>query len=40
VLRGGAFSFNQWNARCAYRFRFDPGDGGDDWGFRVALFPL
>jgi len=35
VLRGGSFSFNLYNTRCAYRNWFGPGYGLTDFGFRL-----
>jgi len=41
VLRGGAFNDLPQSVRCAFRFRDDPGDWGDnDSGFRVVLSPF
>jgi formylglycine-generating enzyme required for sulfatase activity/energy-coupling factor transporter ATP-binding protein EcfA2 len=37
VLRGGSWLFDQRNARCAYRDRFDPDGFYDNVGFRLAL---
>jgi iron(II)-dependent oxidoreductase len=40
VVRGGAFTSNERNARCAYRLRNQP----DDWyygiGFRIVVSPI
>ncbi|GAB4443472.1 MAG: SUMF1/EgtB/PvdO family nonheme iron enzyme [Anaerolineae bacterium] len=37
VLRGGSWSINRVNARCAARNRDDPYNGSDDVGFRVVV---
>jgi formylglycine-generating enzyme required for sulfatase activity len=39
VLRGGAFWYDRWNMRCAYRLWYGPyfRDGG--LGFRVVVLP-
>jgi formylglycine-generating enzyme required for sulfatase activity len=37
VLRGGSWSSDQRNARCAYRSWGNPADFDDDLGFRVVL---
>ena len=37
LLRGGSWLFDQRNARCAYRDRFDPDGFYDNVGFRLAL---
>ncbi|HRQ23199.1 MAG TPA: SUMF1/EgtB/PvdO family nonheme iron enzyme, partial [Anaerolineales bacterium] len=39
VLRGGSFSSDRWNARCAYRGRGYPS-GLNRGGFRVASSPI
>jgi len=36
VLRGGSWSLNRFNARCAYRFRFSPNYRSNNVGFRCA----
>ncbi len=36
ALRGGSFVLNQWNARCAVRFRLNP-QFWFDFGFRVVV---
>jgi formylglycine-generating enzyme required for sulfatase activity len=40
VLRGGAFSFNEYYVRCAFRFGYFPDFRDSDLGFRVVLSPL
>jgi formylglycine-generating enzyme required for sulfatase activity len=40
VLRGGAFSSDQSNARCAFRNWDDPSIRSDDIGFRVVVSPI
>ncbi|MBN1936344.1 MAG: SUMF1/EgtB/PvdO family nonheme iron enzyme [Anaerolineae bacterium] len=37
VLRGGAFDFYDWYARCAYRYFVDPDDEYRYFGFRVVV---
>jgi formylglycine-generating enzyme required for sulfatase activity len=37
VLRGGSFYCSLNLARCAYRLRLNPNDGGRDLGFRVVV---
>jgi formylglycine-generating enzyme required for sulfatase activity len=37
VVRGGSWSDNQWDARCAYRGGYAPGNFNGDLGFRVVL---
>jgi formylglycine-generating enzyme required for sulfatase activity len=39
VLRGGSFNDYRNGVRCAYRFWFYPGDGWNDYGFRVVVSP-
>jgi formylglycine-generating enzyme required for sulfatase activity len=39
VLRGGSWSYSQWFARCAYRFRHSPLYRDLSFGFRVAASP-
>ena len=39
VIRGGAFSYGRWQARCAYRFRTFPNYPYNDVGFRVCVSP-
>jgi formylglycine-generating enzyme required for sulfatase activity len=39
VLRGGAFSDDAVNLRCAARDRYDPGDRYGFIGFRIVLAP-
>jgi len=39
VLRGGSFSFDQGNARCAVRVGTDPDGGIGNVGFRLCLCP-
>jgi formylglycine-generating enzyme required for sulfatase activity len=39
VLRGGSFFFNASDARCAYRYNFDPVSGNLSVGFRVVFAP-
>ncbi|MBI5823345.1 MAG: SUMF1/EgtB/PvdO family nonheme iron enzyme, partial [Chloroflexi bacterium] len=39
VLRGGSLSFDEWGARCAFRFVGDFDDFFDYFGFRVCLAP-
>ena len=34
--RGGSWYVGRTNVRCAYRFRFDPGDRDNDLGYRLA----
>jgi formylglycine-generating enzyme required for sulfatase activity len=36
ILRGGSWYDDKVDARCAYRFRYDPGNWDDDYGFCVA----
>jgi formylglycine-generating enzyme required for sulfatase activity len=36
VLRGGSWDGTATHARCAFRGSRSPGDGGDNWGFRLA----
>ena len=40
VVRGGAFDYNQYFARCAVRFRYPPGYRYVSIGFRVCVSPL
>ncbi|MDS4031415.1 MAG: SUMF1/EgtB/PvdO family nonheme iron enzyme [Candidatus Contendobacter sp.] len=40
VLRGGAFGFSAWLARCAYRNDYVPGSRFGGGGFRVVASPL
>ena len=40
VLRGGAFDFNAWYARCAVRFVIVPGLRSVLDGFRVVVSPF
>ncbi len=37
VLRGGSFSYNLWNVRCAYRGRGSPNYHWGNGGFRVVV---
>lgn len=37
VVRGGAFSLMDWNARCACRLRYAPDRRSDNLGFRVLV---
>jgi len=39
VVRGGSWSINQWDARCAFRTGGFPDDFGGDLGFRVVISP-
>ncbi len=39
-VRGGSFFNNQYRARCAYRYRFDPVFHDFNVGFRVVLLPF
>ncbi|NLF78992.1 MAG: SUMF1/EgtB/PvdO family nonheme iron enzyme [Chloroflexi bacterium] len=39
VVRGGSWLDDQVNARCAYRFRLDPGNRFDSIGFRLVRVP-
>jgi formylglycine-generating enzyme required for sulfatase activity len=39
VLRGGAFDVNQWNVRCAVRYRSSPYLRSSFIGFRVVVHP-
>jgi formylglycine-generating enzyme required for sulfatase activity len=39
VLRGGAFSVEEWGIRCASRLRYYPDFALNDLGFRVCLVP-
>jgi len=36
-VRGGAFLYNGWYARCAYRYSYDPHDWDYYTGFRVVV---
>ena len=38
VLRGGSWLFNEWDTRCALRFRLHPDFYSNDVGFRIILF--
>jgi len=40
IMRGGSWFYVSRLARCAYRLRNIPGDGGSHWGFSVSLSPL
>jgi formylglycine-generating enzyme required for sulfatase activity len=40
VLRGGAFDHDHWEARCANRSRHRPDYRGENYGFRVVIFPI
>lgn len=40
VLRGGSFFDNQYEARCAFRFRLNPDLGYPIIGFRVVVSPI
>ncbi|HEY4691152.1 MAG TPA: formylglycine-generating enzyme family protein, partial [Anaerolineae bacterium] len=37
VVRGGAWNYNQWRARCAYRDRNEPDHFDVNFGFRVVV---
>jgi formylglycine-generating enzyme required for sulfatase activity len=39
VLRGGAFHYNGWRVRCAFRFRYYPRRRFNVFGFRVVVAP-
>jgi len=39
VLRGGSWSDEHRNARCAFRYGFDPAGRYSDTGFRVVFVP-
>jgi iron(II)-dependent oxidoreductase len=39
VLRGGAFDFNEWYTRCAFRSRYFPDLRNVNLGFRVVAAP-
>ena len=39
VLRGGAYFFTQWCARCAYRYLNSPYPAHDHFGLRVVVLP-
>ena len=40
VLRGGAFDFNSWDARCSARLSFNPDTRDGSIGFRVVVSPF
>jgi len=40
VLRGGAFDDPRRVVRCAYRYRSNPDDHWDHYGFRVVVVPV
>lgn len=40
VVRGGSWSTDRTRVRCAYRNWYDPGDGLNDLGFRLARTSL
>jgi formylglycine-generating enzyme required for sulfatase activity len=40
TLRGGSFYDVSDNARCAFRFRFNPYGWDGDYGFRVVVSPI
>lgn len=37
ILRGGSWLNNEWNARCAYRIRNNPGIFNNDNGLRLVV---
>ncbi|MCX7108539.1 MAG: SUMF1/EgtB/PvdO family nonheme iron enzyme, partial [Proteobacteria bacterium] len=37
VVRGGSWSYDQDDSRCAVRFRFLPDSRGNYYGFRVVV---
>jgi len=39
-IRGGAWHSNAWNARCASRYRYPPGNRYYNLGFRCCFSPL
>jgi formylglycine-generating enzyme required for sulfatase activity len=39
VLRGGAFNYDHWDVRCAYRRRHYPINRSGSLGFRVVVLP-
>ena len=40
VIRGGAFNFDQYDVRCAFRRRDDPLSGDYSIGFRIVVSPF
>lgn len=40
VLRGGAFYYDDYDARCAFRFDYSPHHGFSAIGFRLIAYPV
>jgi formylglycine-generating enzyme required for sulfatase activity len=36
VYRGGGWDYNAYYCRVAYRYSYDPGYSGSNFGFRIA----